>query len=262
MPDTRKCKGKPAVTTIAGFYHMRWQRTHIEQKETIVTVLCKPRWTGTARDALAGVRRELEEYIKTDPSFEKDHQPRNAGPGAPDVVRRMCIAAQRCGVGPMAAVAGAFAETAMRALVEAGAEECIIDNGGDVALFIREPVRVGIYAGASAHRNLAFEIAARPGVFGICTSSGTVGHSCSYGRADAAVVLATDVLLADASATALGNRIHSRQDLDTCFDWMRALPEIEGALVLYQEHIALWGNLPPIVRSHVDPDLITQGKGL
>ena len=45
---------------------------------------------------------------------------------------------------------------------------------------------------------------------GICTSSGTVGHSLSFGKADAVCVKAKSVSLADAAATAIGNMVKSQ----------------------------------------------------
>ena len=160
----------------------------------------------------------------------------------------------------MASVAGAFAEACLRDMVHAGAEEAIVDNGGDIAFLIREPVRVGIFAGASKAGNLAFELEPRPEPFGICTSSGTVGPSFSYGRADAAVVISPNPVLADAAATALGNRVKGGDDLGSCFDFMESLHEIEGAMVIVGDKVALWGKLPGIVKAEVDAGLITRGK--
>lgn len=239
---------------------MRWKRIHYQDKETIVTLMCDPRFAGAGEHALRAARSELEAYIAEDPYFTGTYAPRNPKAGAPEIVRRMCSASRRAGVGPMASVAGAFAAEAVRAMIRSGAKEAVADNGGDIALRIRKPVLIGLYAGSSPVRDLAFRVEPRPSVFGICTSSGTVGHSFSYGRADAAVVISENIPLADAAATALCNRVRSEADLESCFDFLDPIREIEGALVCFQGRMALWGDLPRLVRAPVDASLITRGR--
>ena len=95
-------------------------------------------------------------------------------------------------------------------------------------------------------------------MIGICTSSGTIGHSFSYGNADAAVVISQNPILADAAATALGNRIQNKEDLDTCFHFLEDIDEIEGALVIFRDKIALWGELPKLVQAEMNTKLVTR----
>jgi uncharacterized protein len=235
------------------------QRHHFEYKDTIVTLICDPVFFSEGERSLRRSRDVLEAYLVTDPEYRETHGPYSPRAGADVLIGRMAEAARRTGVGPMAAVAGAFAETCLADLRAAGAEEAVVDNGGDIAFLIRRPIRVGIYAGASPLRDLAFDVEPRPDVFGICTSSGTVGPSFSYGRADAAVVVSADTTLADAAATALGNRVQTPGDLEHCFDFMEALEEIDGALVILGDRMAMWGSLPPLVRSEMNPGLVTRG---
>ena len=239
---------------------MRWQRRHVEYKTTIVTILCDERFIPAGERALVESRAELERYIERDPVFLTTHAPHQPLADAPELARRMCEATARVNVGPMAAVAAALAERALWAMKNAGAKEAVVDNGGDIAFCIREPVRVGLFAGESSVRDLAFEVEPREEPFSICTSSGTVGPSFSYGKADAAVIVSSDILLADAAATALGNRIKTESDLETCFNFLDELPEVEGAMAVLRDKISLWGKLPKIVRSTVDWDLITKGE--
>ena len=71
----------------------------------------------------------------------------------------MARAADTVGVGPMAAVAGAMAQLAVEAALRAGAEEVIVDNGGDIYLQTVEPVIIGLYPGESGHiGRLAFSL--------------------------------------------------------------------------------------------------------
>ena len=239
---------------------MRWKRHHFEKEESVVTFLCKDQYVASGQEALLGSRKILEDYIQENPEFETTHLPYHASKDAPELIRLMCREAGKVGVGPMAAVAGALAQESLKALLDAGAEEGVVDNGGDIALFIRKPVNIGIFAGNSPISELAFEVTPRSKPFGICTSSGTVGHSFSYGRADAAVVVSSNVVLADAAATALGNRVTKEKDINRCFGFLEGLPEIEGALVIYHDRIALWGKLPKLIKSRVDVNLITKGE--
>lgn len=248
---------KSGTGTAAG---SRLQRHHFEYRDTIVTVIGDSRYFDAADRSLMRSRNELEDYIQGDPVFLETHDPHVPVSGAGPLAIRMAHEAAKAGVGPMAAVAGAFAEDCLFDMIRAGAEEAIVDNGGDIAFLVRRSVRVGIYAGVSAISGLAFEVEPRLEPFGICTSSGTVGPSFSYGRADAAVVVSPNTVLADAAATALGNRVRSVDDLGTCFDFMESMDEIEGALVVLGDRIALWGKLPRIVKAEVDAELITRGR--
>jgi ApbE superfamily uncharacterized protein (UPF0280 family) len=236
------------------------QRHHYEYKDTIVTILCDAPFAEEGMRSLTRSRDDLEAYIRRHPEFKTTHEPYPVPDDGPEIAALMARETAKAGVGPMAAVAGAFAGAAAGAMLRAGAREAVVDNGGDIAFRIQHPMRVGIYAGASPIQDLAFELEPREGIFGLCTSSGTVGPSFSYGRADAAVVLSGNVALADAAATALGNRVSEESDLETCFDFMAAIPEIEGALVIFRDRTALWGSLPRLVRSKVDWGLITKGE--
>ena len=48
----------------------------------------------------------------------------------------------------------------------------------------------------------------------ICTSSATVGHSLSFGKADAVTNTSKDASIADAAATAVGNIVKSAGDIE------------------------------------------------
>ena len=68
--------------------------------------------------------------------------------------------------------------------------EIIIENGGDIYLRSFKDKIIGIYAGSSPLTGrFGLEIAGADTPLGICTSSGTVGHSLSHGKVDAAIAL-------------------------------------------------------------------------
>lgn len=235
-------------------------RERFQLKETIVTITAQKRdQIEAAKEAIAFQRALLEEFIREDPFFVLTLEPYDrAIEKAPQIVRDMARAGAAVGIGPMSAVAGTIAKFALDAMIEAGATFAIIDNGGDVALACDRPVLMGIYAGSSPLKDLAFEIQPRKRPSGICTSSGTVGPSISFGYADAAIVVSEDVSLADAAATALGNAVGVDSPLAEAFEAVNK-PGISGAMVIKGEEMALWGELPPLKRANLRPDLITRG---
>lgn len=237
-------------------------RRRLQIGETFATLIAAEEYMELAERAIVETRTAIRDYIDSNPGFAKVLEPFPVEPGAPDVIRRMASAAGRMSVGPMAAVAGAVAQLTVERLLEAGAEHVIMDNGGDIVMKIDRTAVVGLFAGNASVRNMGFSVEPRPGIISICTSSGRVGHSLSFGSADAAVVIAADGFLADAAATALGNRIQTGEEEEieaAVNDFL--LEGIEGILVVAGERIGMGGELPAIVRVSVNPDLISRGTG-
>jgi len=235
-------------------------RRQLQVKETFATVIAEEQYIDLAQQTIVAARADIETYIAEQPCFLSALEPLPIDMAAPYVVRRMAAAAALAGVGPMAAVAGAIAQITVEALVGAGARHVIVDNGGDVVLRIDRPVTLGIFTGPAMVRDIALRLEPRPGIFSVCTSSGTVGHSLSFGCADAATVVAASGGLADAMATALGNRVKeaSAKSVDQAIrDTLN--DGIEGLLVVAGDHLGVGGTLPPLVRAHVDPQLISKG---
>ena len=79
--------------------------------------------------------------------------------------------------------------------------------------------------------------------FAVCTSSGTVGHSLSHGKADAVCVFAKSCALADAAATSIGNRIQSSQGIQAAINWGKKIPGVRGILAIVDEAMGAWGDL-------------------
>lgn len=187
-------------------------------------------------------RSAIEDYAAAHPNFLTSFVPLKATADAPPIVKRMCRAGELAGVGPMAAVAGAISEFVGMDLLRFS-PEVIVENGGDIFLKTLSPRRIGIYAGSSPlSEKVALEIPAAS-TLGICTSSGTVGHSVSFGRADAAVVLARDTALADAAATAVGNFAQSEADLKKAVLFASKIPGVSGASVILGDKMAVWGDV-------------------
>ncbi|MDW7732418.1 MAG: UPF0280 family protein [Methanolobus sp.] len=230
-------------------------------KETIVTIQADEQsHIEAAREAIVRHRNELERYISADPFFKTSLEPYELKGYAPEVVRRMVKAGNMMDIGPMSAVAGTISSLAVEAMVKSGASFAVVDNGGDIAIINDRPVVMGIYAGESPLKNLGFTMEARDTITGVCTSSGTVGPSISFGMADAAVVFSDDVSLADSAATALGNATGiGKSSVEEAFDAVRNVAGIKGAIVIQGEFMGIWGDIPELVKADVRYDCITKG---
>jgi len=208
-------------------------------------------------------RELLESYLLIQPLFRSSLVPIGLLEGAPAIAERMAAAASQVGVGPMAAVAGAIAQTAVEAALQSGAEESIVENGGDLYIASQRPLQIGIFAGANSPFNaLAFAIEPEMLPLSLCSSSSKMGHSVSFGRCDLATVAARDAALADAAATLACNLVKSAKDLQGTLNRIMDIPGIFGLLVICGEEIGLAGELPPLVRQNPaqSRDLVTRDK--
>lgn len=193
---------------------------------------------------LLQLRNQLENYIRKHPLFLTSLTPLPADPLAPALAKAMLAGAAAAGVGPMAAVAGAIAESIGKALLAAGVEEVMVENGGDIFLKRDKDCRLSIFAGSSplSHKvGLAIPRERMP--LGICTSSGTVGHSLSFGKADSVTVLAPSAALADAAATRLGNEVGSEADIEPALAMGRSIPGLLGAVIILGRQLGAWGEI-------------------
>ena len=194
-------------------------------------------------------RRMLEDYIERHPEFRHSLEPLEVHADAPQVAQRMAHAARLVGVGPMAAVAGAMAQRAAEAGLQAGAREAIVENGGDIYLRAAEPVIIGLETGTTALADrLAFSLQPHDTPVSICSSSGKMGHSKSLGRCDLATVVAADAALADAAATQAANLVRSAEDVDPALRRIAAIEGIDGVMIVKNDRVGLAGKLPPLVK--------------
>jgi hypothetical protein len=78
---------------------------------------------------------------------------------------------------------------------------------------------------------------------GICTSSGMFGHSFSFGKADAAVVLSENTALADAAATRFCNEIKTKNDINKTIELSQSIAGLEGVLLIKDDVLGVLGNI-------------------
>ncbi len=235
------------------------KRYRLRIKETIATVICEEGFIKYAEQEVLFQRSVLKNYISKDSLFLHSLKPYKVKEDSPEIVKRMSEASLKAEVGPMACVAGAIADYAVRAMINRGAKHAIFENGGDIAMFINEPVNVGIYSGTT-ERGLTLKIKPRKSIIGICTSSGKMGHSLSFGNADSATVISEDPLLADAVATALCNSIkeESPKMIEESIRKFLLIPQVEAIIVVMGKLVGLGGELPEIFFSPIPSELITK----
>jgi ApbE superfamily uncharacterized protein (UPF0280 family) len=216
---------------------------NVTDKETDLYIRAREDIHRKARRIMLKYRYQVEGYIANHPDFLKSLEPLEVAESAPAIVKQMAEAGQTAGVGPMAAVAGAIAENVGRELL-GFSPEVIVENGGDIFLKVIKSSVIGIFAGDSPLTGkIGLEIEARDTPLGVCTSSGTVGHSLSYGRADAAIVLADSAALADAAATAIGNRVSRPGDIDDAVEFGQGIPGLKGFVIIIGGKVAAWGDI-------------------
>jgi len=212
-------------------------------KETDLMVSASRDLSAQTKDMVHNLRSQLEGYIRSKPDFYTTLLPYPDDPFAPEIAKEMISATRMFEVGPMAAVAGTIADFVGIGLLDYS-DEVIVENGGDIFLNTAKPATVSVYAGNSPLSNALCLIMDPPQMpVGICTSSATVGHSLSLGVADAVCVVARSASLADAAATALGNRIRSKHALKREIEAFREFEAIKGGIVITGKTMATWGKI-------------------
>ncbi|MDD5451346.1 MAG: UPF0280 family protein [Desulfovibrionales bacterium] len=217
----------------------------VQVKETDLHIQAESPLISETEELVLSYRHQIESYIAKHPDFLTSLVPVPQDVLAPPIVREMIEAGQQAGVGPMAAVAGAIAEKAGRDLLkEQKTGEIIVENGGDIFVATRSDARIGIFAGSSPlSGKVGIAISAGQMPTGVCTSSGTVGHSLSFGKTDAVTVVAGCTALADAVATAVGNVVKGKRDIDSGLSLAKDIGEISGVVIIVGDKIGAWGDI-------------------
>ncbi len=194
-------------------------------------------------EAVNKYRSQIEEYITRNKFFKDTLQPIEVESDAYPIIKDMAKAAAVCGVGPMAAVAGAIAEYVAMDLSRY-TTELLIENGGDIFIKSQKERIVSIFAGDSIFsQKIGLKIEPCETPLGICTSSGTVGHSLSFGKADAVTVTSKSAILADAAATAIGNLVKGSADFKKALVFAKTIKGIDGILIISGKNLCAWGKL-------------------
>ncbi|MEW5800654.1 MAG: UPF0280 family protein [bacterium] len=213
-------------------------------KETDLFILADKNLKEIAKQATLNCRADLERYIAHNPEFLTSLEPLPDDHEAPAIISSMINASRKAGVGPMAAVAGAVSEFVGLELLNQ-CQQAIVENGGDIFISSLKTRFVKIFAGKSPFSNrIALEIEPEwlP-AGGVCTSSGTVGHSLSFGLADAVVIISPSTALADAAATAIGNIVKTKEDIDRALAVAETIEGVKGAVIIKDDRAGFWGKV-------------------
>ena len=231
--------------------HTDIMKCHFEVGETAVTVISDERYIKVAEEAIFEARERILRKISEDPFFMTTYDPYPVSDDDDELIRRMCEVSQKAGVGPMAGVAGAVAVFAVERMCGAGADYAIVENGGDIALRIDRDINVGVFQDDEKFRELAFRIPKRDGIFGICSSSGKIGPSVSFGSTGISTVFSDDVILADACATALGNLVNDGEgkEMSDALERIGRIEGVDGCVCISNGLLAMFGDVPEMIRA-------------
>lgn len=215
----------------------------VQVKESDLFIMAEKDLSAKALSRLKKERENLEAFIRYSPSFHKSLVPIEVPSFAPRICRLMAEAAQKAGVGPMAAVAGAVNEMVAEALLDE-TQELIIENGGDLLVISKKERVAAIYAGEDSPFSFKVGIRLQGGKrWGVATSSGKVGPSLSFGRADAVVVVSQSSALSDAWATSLANRVRKKEDVEKTLRFAKDVVDISGVVVIMGDFLGVEGDI-------------------
>ncbi len=222
---------------------------NLNYKNSSIRAICDRDLKERAQQELERLYNELERYLQEEPFFLSSYEPLKAEKNSPGIARIMSFASEKAGVGPMAAVAGTFSELLGNYLLNNGAKEVIVENGGDIFLRLREEKLVGIYSGRSEFSGrIALRVKPGSTPLGICTSSASVGHSISLGESDSVTVVAESCPLADSAATAIANEVRGPDGIRYGILTAEGIDGIQGVLIIRGKELGTYGILPEIVR--------------
>jgi ApbE superfamily uncharacterized protein (UPF0280 family) len=212
--------------------------------ESDLFILANQDVTQMGREFLLEARTDLESYISRDPTFLTSRVAHRPLHNAPWIVSRMAEVSSYYNIGPMAAVAGAVADCVGQQLMKSQTD-VIIENGGDIFVHTRKPIVFTLYAGEKSpfSGTLKFKPTLIDSCFGVCTSSGTVGHSYSRGRADAVCIVSQTASQADAAATAMGNKVKHKKDIGRVIQEASNNHNIFGIIVALEDKLGIWGEV-------------------
>jgi uncharacterized protein len=188
-------------------------------------------------------RDQIQEYIDEYPEFKNTLSGFHLKGKPVLIVKEMIENTFSLDIGPMASVAGAIAESLGRDLVKI-TPEFVIENGGDICFKKKDKLCLGVYAGLDNPVNdLRILVKGEDKITGVCSSSSILGHSLSLGNADLVTIISESVILADALATKIANRVNTEADIGKKIEEIKIMPQIKGALIIKNNSLGLWGDI-------------------
>ena len=112
-----------------------------------------------------------------------------------------------------------------------------------------ETTIIGVFSGDDKFKDIAFSIPPTDRVFSICSSSGKVGPSVSFGNSGICTVFSNDPVLADCCATAFGNMIRegTSEEMSQASEDIASIDDVSGCVCVSNGLIAMCGDIPEMV---------------
>ncbi|MGC9367622.1 MAG: UPF0280 family protein [bacterium] len=201
---------------------------------------------------LVKLRHLFETHVAKYPDFKSSLTPIIPPADAEPMITHLYQLSEKVGVGPLAGIAGCFAQQIGEFIIKKlGGKQLIVENGGDIYINGKQTSQVLIFSQKSKLTH-TFSIEITPDITpcGVCTSSGKYGHSKNLGKADSVTVICGDAVMADLLATALSNEIKSARDIEKVLEWSEKIDEIIFIAIIFNQHIGFRGkcNIYPLAQ--------------
>lgn len=229
---------------------MKKYKYHFMEQESDVTIISESKTAILkAKESLLSNRSILQKYIEKNDKFLTSFLPIKVKTEF-EIINLMSKASVICDVGPMAAVAGAFADLMLKSMN--APKVALVENGGEIAINTVETLKIALFAGYNQlNLNLGFLIQENDCPIGIGTSSATVGHAVSLGQADAVTVFADTATLADGAATRVANEVKGEdieKSIKRALDIVETIEGVKGAFICRGNKVGQIGKLPDFFR--------------
>jgi ApbE superfamily uncharacterized protein (UPF0280 family) len=228
----------------------RWKNFRIDHLETDLWIAVSATgYTSAVKkyslEQILFYRSILDNHIRKFPEFLTSLTPLVIKSAVHPLVQDMYMAAGEAGTGPMSAVAGAIAEYLCEDLIaQFGFPEVVVENGGDIFMKLTSPATISVFAGSSPLSDkIGLIVKPEQTPLSICSSSGTLGHSLSFGTADASTIACSSGALADAFATACCNEVKSIEMVIGVTELMLQKPGIISVVIIKDDKLGIGGNL-------------------
>jgi len=243
---------------------------HFLEQESDVTIISESKIAiREAKKSLVYNRKILEKYLKKNNKFLTSFLPIKITTEF-EIINLMSTASVLCDVGPMAAVAGAFADIMLNRMKMEDdpdyipAKIALVENGGEIAVDSEKDMKIALFAGYNElNLNIGFLIEKKNSPLGIGTSSATIGHAISLGQADAVTIFARDATLADAAATRIANLVKGvdvEKSIKNALDAAEDIDGVFGAFISRENKVGQVGKLPKFFKIEGNKNLVLKDK--
>ncbi len=237
---------------------MRPYKFHFSEKESDITIISDSKQAiQKARKVFYYHRKILDTYVLKNKHFLTSFDPVRVNTNL-KIIQLMSETSYLCDVGPMAIVAGAFADIMLEDMKKKDNPDfipgkiAVVENGGEIAIDSEEPIKLALYAGKNElNLNIGFLVEKKDCPIGIGTSSATVGHAISLGQADAVTIFANNAALADGAATAIANIVKGEDIEKSIKKGLDAVDDIEGikgAFISRKNNVGQVGKILKMVK--------------